>query len=275
MPSPNQITVEQLNQLIGTPECPVLVDVCIDQDFNEDPRLIPTAFRHPFSQLHELIPRLENRKVVVICQKGLKLSAGACAILRAEGIESRYLEGGNFAWRDSDAPFMPVEKIPPFSSFGCTLWVTHHRPAVGQIACTWLIRRFIDPNARFLFVTSQDVLQVAEKYKAVALDIEYTVGSQVENHGSFDRMISEFQLSIPALMKLAHIIRAADTGRQDSAREAAGLLAMTSGLSRICGDDLEYLEAGMMLFDALYRWVRDVRDEAHGSLKENGTGTTT
>ena len=148
MPSPNQITVAQLNRLIGTPSCPVLVDVCIDEDFNEDPRLIPTAFRYPFTQLDDLIPKLEGKKVVIICQKGLKLSAGASAIMRAEGIHAEYLEGGNVAWRKAGAPFIPAEKIPAKPNSSNTVWVTRHRPKIDRIACPWLIRRFIDPNAQ-------------------------------------------------------------------------------------------------------------------------------
>ena len=99
MPSPTTITVQQLNRLIGTPDAPVLIDVCIDDDFKEDPRLIPGAYRHPFTDVAALAPSLQNRKAVVICQKGLKLSAGAAAILRDHGTSAENLEGGIFAWR--------------------------------------------------------------------------------------------------------------------------------------------------------------------------------
>ena len=83
MPSNTEITPKQLARLIGTPEAPVLVDVCIDEDFAADPRLIPGAFRWPFREIEALVPRLSGRRVVVICQKGLKLSQGAVAVLRA------------------------------------------------------------------------------------------------------------------------------------------------------------------------------------------------
>ena len=80
MPSPNMISPQQLSRLIGTPDCPVLIDICIDEDFAEDPRLIPTAFRHPFDRIGDLALTLSGRKTVVICQKGKKLSQGAAAI---------------------------------------------------------------------------------------------------------------------------------------------------------------------------------------------------
>ena len=101
MPSPTEITVAQLSRLIGTPDAPVLIDICIDEDFAADPRLVPGAFRHPFGALPNLVPELQGRRVVVICQKGKKLSQGAAAVLRDHAVAAENLEGGNFAWRDA------------------------------------------------------------------------------------------------------------------------------------------------------------------------------
>ena len=263
MPSPTQITVAQLSRLIGTPDAPVIIDVCIDEDFNEDPRLIPTAIRHPFDKIQQLAPSLQGKKVVIICQKGLKLSEGAAAILRAHGVSTENLQGGNFAWRDAGAPLVPAANIPALNNQGHTVWVSRLRPKIDRIACPWLIRRFIDPNAQFLFVAASAVLPVAEKFNAIPFDIEGVFWSHRGEQCTFDTMIEEFGLQIPALQHLATIVRGADTNRHDLAPEAAGLLAASLGLSRMYRDDLAQLDASMVLYDALYRWARDATSEQH------------
>jgi len=263
MSSPTQITVAQLSRLIGTPDAPVIVDVCIDEDFNEDPRLIPTAIRHPFHNIQELVPALLGKKVVVICQKGLKLSEGAGAILRANGIRAENLQGGNLAWRDAGAPLVSAAKIPERNADGQTVWVTRLRPKIDRIACPWLIRRFIDPQAQFLFVAAPTVLMVAEKFNATPFDMEDIFWSHRGDQCTFDTMIEEFSLDIPALKHLAIIVRGSDTDQHDLAPEVAGLLAASLGLSRMYRDDLAQLDASMVLYDAMYRWARDATSEQH------------
>jgi len=263
MSSPTQITTAQLSRLIGTPNAPVLIDICIDEDFHDDPRLIPAAIRHPFQDIASLAPTLEGKRVVVICQKGKKLSEGAAAILRTHGIAAENLAGGNFAWRDAGLPLVPVEKMPPRNAEGRTVWVTRQRPKIDRIACPWLIRRFVDPHAQFLFVAPSEVMAVAEKFGATPFDVEDVFWSHRGDRCSFDIMIEEFALEIEPLNKLATIVRGADTNRHDLAPEAAGLLAASLGLSRMYRDDLAQLEAGMLLYDAFYRWVRDATDEGH------------
>lgn len=263
MPSPNQITVSQLNRLIGTPNCPTLIDVCVDEDFELDPRLIPSAFRFPHKEIEKLIPSLLNKKVVIICQKGLKLSAGAAAILRANGVSAEYLEGGNFAWRDAGAPLVPAKKFPGQETSGETLWVTRHRPKIDRIACPWLIRRFIDPAAKFLFVSPTEVMSIAEKFDATPFDVEDVFWTHREEDCTFDTMLKEFKLETKPLLKIANIVRGADTDRHNLAPEAAGLLAVSLGLSRMFKDDLEQLDNGLLIYDALYRWARDATGETH------------
>ncbi len=99
MAAPNEITVSQLLRLIGTPDAPVLVDISIDPDFTDDPFLIPGMFRHPHTDIPGLVQRLAGRPCVVTCQQGIKLSQGLCAILRAQGLQAEFLQGGIFAWR--------------------------------------------------------------------------------------------------------------------------------------------------------------------------------
>jgi rhodanese-related sulfurtransferase len=248
-------------RLIGTPASPALLDVSLDEDFTSDPTLIPTARRWPHSDSASAIGWLAGRKVVVICQKGLKLSHGAAALLRTHGVDAEVLDGGNAAWRAEQLPRVPYALLGPRAPG--SLWVTRHRPKIDRIACPWLIRRFLDPDARFLFVPPTEVLSVAEKFDAVPFDVPGAPWTHDGALCTFDTMMSGFDLTTPPLSAMARVIRAADTNSHDLAPEAAGLLALSVGLSRAFSDDLEQLNNGMILYDALYRWARDGQTESH------------
>ena len=263
MASPTEITITQLNRLIGTPDCPIIIDVRIDEDFEADPQLVPSSFRHAFTDMASLAPQLVGEKVIIYCQKGLKISQGAAAILRDAGVQAETLEGGQFAWRDAGLPMVSAEKLPPLNLDGRTVWVTRQRPKIDRIACPWLIRRFIDPNAQFLFVAPSQVENVAEKFNAAPFDVEGVFWSHRDDRCTFDTMIEEFGLQNKALDRLATIVRGADTNRHDLAPECAGLMAASLGLSRMYKDDLAQLDAGMLLYDSFYRWARDASDEGH------------
>ncbi len=263
MTSPTQISVSQLSRLIGLPDSPVIIDICIDEDFELDPRLIPTAFRHPFRDIADLALSLKGKRVVVICQKGLKLSQGAAAILRDHGIFAEFLGGGNWAWRDANQPLVPAKNIPKLNSNKRSVWVTRQRPKIDRIACPWLIRRFIDRDALFMFVEPSQVMNVAEKYDATPFDIEDVFWSHRGDKCTFDTMIEEFELETDPLKRLAVIVRGADTDCHDLAPQSAGLMAASLGLSRMYRDDLEQLGAGMGLYDSFYRWSRDATNEGH------------
>jgi rhodanese-related sulfurtransferase len=251
MASPTQITPAQLARLVGTPDCPVLVDLCIDEDFDENPRLIPGAIRHDFPDMDGLADRLQGAKPIVYCKKGLKISQGAVALLRNKGIPAETLAGGHFAWRDAGLPMVTNAAIPDRNAKGQTLWVTRQRPNIDRIACPWLIRRFVDPNAQFLFVEPSQVLNVADYFSATPFDLEGVHFSHRADQCTFDTMLEEFGLDHAPLNHLAKIIR------------AAGLLAVSLGLSRMYRDDVEQLNAGMALYDAFYRWARDATAEGH------------
>jgi len=263
MPSPTEITVSQLSRLIGTPSCPALIDVRIDEDFDNEPTILPVSFRYPFTDVAELASRLKDQRAVVYCHKGKKISQGAVALLRDSGVIAETLAGGHAAWREAGETLIPADKIPPRNNQGRTVWVTRHRPKIDRLACPWLIRRFIDPTALFLFVSPPEVLDVADKFSAVPFDIEDVFWSHRGENCTFDTMIEEFNLHSPALDRLAVIVRGADTNRHDLAPESAGLLAASLGLSRMYRDDLEQLGAAMGLYDAFYRWSRDAVDECH------------
>jgi hypothetical protein len=141
--------------------------------------------------------------------------------------------------------------------------VTRSRPKIDRIACPWLIRRFADPAAVFLFVSPSEVQAVAERFAATPFDVEGVFWSHRGDRCSFDTMIEEFGLTTEPLLRLATMVRGADTARLDLAPEAPGLLAASLGLSRMYPDDLAQLEAGLALYDAFYRWCRDATDETH------------
>jgi rhodanese-related sulfurtransferase len=266
MSSPNVITPEKLARLIGRPDCPSLIDVCTEEDFACDPRLVPGAVRRSHRDVAEWAPEFAaGRSAVVICQKGLKLSQGVAAWLRHAGVAADSLEGGALGWAAAGLPMVPVDKLPPRDSRGRTVWVTRSRPKVDRIACPWLIRRFVDPNAVFLFVLPAEVMGVAERFSATPFDIEGegVFWSHRGERCTFDVMVEEFGLATEALSRLATIVRGTDTARMDLAPEAAGLLAASLGLSRMYADDIEQLAAGMTLYDAFYRWCRDATDETH------------
>jgi hypothetical protein len=154
--------------------------------------------------------------------------------------------------------------LPPRDEAGRTIWVTRARPKVDRIACPWLIRRFVDPNAVLLYVAPGEVLAVAKRFGATPFDIDGAPFSDRDGRCSFEMLIDGLGLgAFPALSELALIVRGADMAQPDVAPQAAGLLAMSLGLSRMYSDDLEQLEAGMLLYDALYRWCRDAGDETH------------
>ena len=263
MAAPNEITPPQLSRLIGTPDAPQMFDISIDPDFDDDPFLIPGSVRHPHTDIEELKQRLSDAPCVITCQRGIKLSQGLTARLRSDGYRAEYLKGGMFAWRDmKDMVRIPASALPAPVD-GATLWVTRHRPKIDRIACPWLIRRFVDRNARFLFVSPSEVMGVADRYGATPFDVEDVFWSHRGDACTFDTMLDEFALHTDALDRLARVIRAADTNRHDLAPEAAGLLAMSVGLSRQYRDDQEQLKAGLTLYDALYRWARDGANEGH------------
>jgi rhodanese-related sulfurtransferase len=274
MASTNSISHDKLARLVGTPKCPALIDVRSDSDFAADPRLIPGSVRRSPDDLASWVSRLAGRPAVLLCHEGHKLSQGVSAWLRHEGIAADVLDGGFRAWTDAGLPAVPENRMPARDARGRTIWVTRTRPKIDRIACPWLIRRFIDPEAVFLFVAPSDVLGVAERFSATPFDID-AEGVFWTHRGelcTFDVMVEEFRLEFEPLRQLATIVRAADTARLELTPEAPGLLAASLGLSRIYADDLEHLEAGMLLYDAFYRWCRDATGETH-NWPTNKVGT--
>jgi hypothetical protein len=142
-------------------------------------------------------------------------------------------------------------------------WITRERPKIDRIACPWLIARFIDLAAEFLYVPAQDVFRIAEETGAVPYDLPGAELSHVGELCSFDAFLAKYGLDDPALRRLAVIVRGADTSRLDLTPQSPGLYAISLGLSHNFTNDQEMLNHGLVLYDALYAWCRHCQDEAH------------
>jgi hypothetical protein len=142
-------------------------------------------------------------------------------------------------------------------------WITRERPKIDRVACPWLIARFIDAEAEFHFAPTADVLRRAKEIGATPFDIEGVELSHVGPLCSFDAFLEKYRLDDPALRELAVIVRGADTDRLTLAPQAAGLLAISLGLSQLFPDDHEQLRHGFVVYDALYAWLQHARGERH------------
>ncbi len=203
MPSTTEITVQQLSRLIGLPSAPAIVDVRTEEDYAAAPHLIPGSRRRDFRAVKTWAGHYHGRSVIVACQRGLKLSQGVAAWMRHEGIDAQTLEGGFEAWKGAGHLLVRTEKLPARDEHDRTVWVTRARPKVDRIACPWLIRRFVDPGAVFLFVAPSEVLPVAERFSATPFDIDGVFWSHRGETCTFDTMIAEFGLKSEPLSRLA------------------------------------------------------------------------
>ncbi|UYY59306.1 chromate resistance protein ChrB domain-containing protein [Sphingomonas sp. S2-65] len=260
MPAHNAIAPEKLARLIAQPGAPRIIDL------RDAPTEAIPGSQAPAGKAPIQWRRDADTSVIVVDTDGHGPAVSAAAILRSDGIPAEILEGGFAAWASAGLPTVSFAHMPKRHEDGRTWWVTRSRPKVDRIACPWLIRRFLDPAARFLFVAPAEVLTVAAQQQAEPFDLadERVFWSHRGDLCTFDLMIEAFGLGGHApLVRLAAVVRGADTDRLDLAPEAAGLLAISLGLSRIHSDDHAQLEAGMAVYDALYRWCRDARGEKH------------
>lgn len=142
-------------------------------------------------------------------------------------------------------------------------WITRERPKIDRIACPWLIKNFIDKEAEFYFVPDSKVLAMAKKMDAIPYDIPNVEYSHENGNCTFDTFLKKYHLEDPSLFIMAKVIRGADTDRFDLAPQSAGLWAISSGLSYNYKNDIEMLEIGMKIYDALYSWAKYTSDERH------------
>ena len=233
MSSPTLISPDKLARLIGTAKTPVLIDVRTEEDFAADPRLIPGAVRRNHQTAADWGEEFSGRSAIVVCQRGQKLSQGTAAWLRYLGAEAETLEGGFEGWKAASLTLVPAATLPSRDAKGRTIWVTRARPKIDRIACPWLIRRFIDPNAVFLFVAPSEVAAVGERFNAVPFDIENTFWSHRGERCTFDVMIEEFCLATPAAVAARNH---GSRRRHRPARSVAGSAGAAGGLARPVAD---------------------------------------
>jgi rhodanese-related sulfurtransferase len=264
MPSPTEISVAQLSRIIGLPGAPVLIDVraCDNPGFHRD--VLPTARQMKSQTVPTWAHEFSGRRVIVYCQDGGDVSQGSAAWLRHAGIDAQTLEGGFDAWRDAGQPQLCTDHLPERDAAGRTIWVTRARPKIIRIACPWLIRRFVDPAAVFLYVAPAEVTAVAARFKATPFDTGDGLWNDRGDACTFDVMLEAFNLKTRPLSRLAAIVRGADTGLPDLTSQSGGLLAISLGFSRMFKDDVAQLDATMPVYDALFRWCRDGTEETHG-----------
>jgi hypothetical protein len=139
-------------------------------------------------------------------------------------------------------------------------WVTRARPKVDRVACPWLIKRFVDPAAEFLYVPSEQVMEVAKREGAIPFDVANVELGHNGLECSFDAVIKKYKLTDPALQRLALIVRGADTDAKDLTPQSRGLDAVAEGFRLVYQDDHELLEREMSVYDALYAYCRQSSD---------------
>jgi rhodanese-related sulfurtransferase len=257
------ISPKDLWNAIATRDATQLVDVRRRDAYEQSPHLLPGAVWRDAGKAKQWLAEFDLARPIVAA--GHEMSQSTVAQLRADGIDARALEGGYEGWTKVGLPLVAKAELDRIVPKRPSLWVTRRRPKIDRIACPWLVRRFLDPQARILFVDPDQVVNVARENGGVPFDIKDVELSHVGERCSFDTMLKLFGLeNEPSLARLALIVRGADTARRDIAPEAAGLHAVSLDLSALAGDDDHgLLERGFMVYDALFAWLRFAAEERH------------
>jgi rhodanese-related sulfurtransferase len=254
----SSISASELRSELAGGNAPIVIDVRRRPAFLESEATLSGALRRDPEQVGAWSKSLPSADAVVVyCVRGHEVSQNAAAALSEAGIAACYLEGGLEGWKATEGA------LDPKPQKGSTRWVTRERPKIDRIACPWLVARFVDPDAEFHYVPSKEVLQAAKERDAVPYDIPGVHFTHDGELCSFDAFLKHYRLSDPALADLAVIVRGADTARLDLAPQAAGLAAISLGLSRNFQDDHQMLGHGMVMYDALYTWCKEGKDESH------------
>ena len=253
------ISFSELHLALQSREPILLIDVRRPPTFNASTHMVAGALRREPEAVNAWAKALPGASTVVAyCVHGHEVSQGVARALNALGIKSYYLEGGiEEGWKAREGA---LDRKPANAS---TRWVTRERPKIDRIACPWLIARFIDKDAEFLYVPAAEVVDVARERDAVPYDVPDVHFSHDGEMCSFDAFIKHYRLTDPALLQLSVIVRGADTNRLDLAPQAPGLAAISLGLSRSFRDDHEMLRHGIVMYDALYAWCKEGQNEIH------------
>ncbi len=265
MPAP--ISCESVYSNLGLPDAAVVIDARREADLSASARLIPGASRGDPDHVAQWVRALpRTRGICVYCSNGIDVSPFVAETLRSLGYPASILEGGLQRWLDSN--YVTVKIRDELNVPGGSRWITRERPKIDRLACPWLIRRFIDPDASFFYAPAHRVRIDAAALGAEPYDIADVVFSHRGPRCSFDTFLDEFELRDPVLNAVADIVRAADTGELAQSPQAPGLLAITLGLSANIADDIVLLEQAMTIYDALYAWCKTARNETHSWPKK-------
>ncbi len=263
---PFLITPEALVQRLGGPSWPQLVDLRLDEDRDASPHDLPASLRRSEADFGRWSTALDRvRPVVVSCQMGFKVSQAAVARLRAEGVPASALVGGILGWAQAGLPLLDRDGLRSLGWREGAAWVTRRRPKIDRAACPWLVSRFIDPAATFLYVEPDQVEAVAARSGGIPYDIPGVALTHVGEDCSFDTLLKRAGLAgWPPLDRIAAIVRGADNARLDLAPQAAGLLAISLGLSDLAADDDHgMIRQAFVVYDALYAWAARAAGETH------------
>ena len=253
------ISSAELRARLDSSTPPIVIDVRKAPSFRGAPDMISGALRRDPAAVEQWSRSLPPASTAVVyCVHGHEVSQNAAKALRDAGIPTQFLEGGiEEGWRAGGGA------LDRKAADASTRWVTRERPKIDRIACPWLISRFVDREAEFLYVPTKQVRDIARERDAVPYDVADVHFTHDGDLCSFDAFIKHFRLHDPALKRLALIVRGADTAKLELAPQAPGLAAVSLGLSRIFPDDLEMLKHGMVVYDALYAWCKDGQEELH------------
>ena len=142
-------------------------------------------------------------------------------------------------------------------------WITRERPKIDRLACPWLIKRFIDPEAEIIYVPLRDVIPRAKEFDAIPFDIPDVEFTHYQDKCTFDYFLEKYKLDDPALQIIALIVRGADTDAHHLSTQSSGLWAISAGLAFNYKDDLELLAQATVIYDALYSWAKHLKDLRH------------
>jgi rhodanese-related sulfurtransferase len=256
--SSNSISPRDLYDRLGTAQAPILIDVRRPADFAASDRCIVAALHRAPEDVARWSKELPaGRPVVVHCVRGHQVSQNAAAALVAAGHDASYLEGGIAGWSEAG---LPTRRNLAAAT---AKWVTREHPKIDRIACPWLIARFIDPTAQFIYVPDARVLAAAKETGAIPYDVKGVEYTHESERCTFDTILRIHDIHDSALDHLATIVRGADTSRHDLAEQCGGLFAISLGLSANFPDDHAMLAHGMVMYDALYTWCRSLQAETH------------
>ncbi|WP_291296044.1 chromate resistance protein ChrB domain-containing protein [Elioraea sp.] len=252
------ITAERALALASSFPGPQLLDVRRGPVFAAATTSLPGAIRRDAEAVTSWIGTLDpHRAVIAACVWGHGVSQGVATALGRSGFAAFHLAGGIAEWEALGFPLAPKPGRP-------RVFVTRARPKIDRIACPWFIRRFIDPDARIVYVPSPDVARIAAETAATEFDIPGAPYTHEGERCSFDAFVARHRPDDPAMALLAGVVRGVDTGRPELNAAGPGLLALSLGLSALLADDdAAALRHGMVMYDALYLWCRDCQGEQH------------